>query len=127
MDELTNWIIPGNTIIVYKDNQKVFDYSSGYADMENKVKMQGSEFFNIYSCSKPATVVAALKLYEQGKFLMSDPLYEYIPEFKDMYIKENEDLKKAKNPITIQNLFTMTAGFSYDYSMSAFDKAKKLN
>ena len=114
MDSLTDWIIPGNSAVVYKDGQKVFEYSSGYSDLENKIKMTGEENINIYSCSKVATVTAALQLYEQGKFLLSDPLYEYIPEFKEMYVKSGERIEKAKNPITLRNLFTMTAGLTYN-------------
>ena len=39
MDSLTDWIIPGNSIVVYKDNEQVFSYQSGYSDLENKKKM----------------------------------------------------------------------------------------
>lgn len=88
MDSLTNWVIPGNSVSVYKDNEEVFRYSSGFADIESKTKMRGDELMYIYSCSKVATVTAAMQLLEQGKFLLSDPLYEYIPEFKDMTVKD---------------------------------------
>lgn len=65
--------------------------------MENKIKMNGDELFNIYSCSKVATVTAALQLYEQGYFLLSDPLYDFIPEFKEMFVKtKNGELEKAE-------------------------------
>lgn len=126
MDSLTDWIIPGNSAVVYKDGQKVFEYSSGYSDLENKVKMTGEENIYIYSCSKVATVTAALQLYEQGKFLLSDPLYEYLPEFKDMYVKRENGLEKAKNHITLRNLFTMTAGLTYNMDTPAFKEANKI-
>lgn len=126
MDSLTDWIIPGNSAVVYKDGQKVFEYSSGYSDLENKVKMTGEENIYIYSCSKVATVTAALQLYEQGRFLLSDPLYEYLPEFKDMYVKRENGLEKAKNHITLRNLFTMTAGLTYNMDTPAFKEANKI-
>ncbi len=127
MNELTNWRIPGNTVVVYKDNKEVFRYSSGYSNIEKKIPMNGTKLFNIYSCSKPITVVAAMQLYERGQFLLSDPLYEYIPEFKDMYVRlANGDIVPAKNIITLQNLFTMTAGFTYNTNLPAFETAKKL-
>lgn len=127
LDDLTSWRIPGNSVVVYKDNRKVFSYSSGYSNVENKVKMTGDEMLNIYSCSKPITITAAMQLYEKGKFLLSDPLYEYIPEYKEMLVKkENGELVKADNPITIWNLFTMTAGFSYNHDIEAFKKAKEI-
>ena len=126
MDSLTEWIIPGNSVVIYKDGNKVFEYSSGYSDLEKKIKKTGEEQLYIYSCSKVATVTAALQLYEQGKFLLSDPLYEYLPEFKKMYVKDGDRIKAAENPITIRDLFTMTAGLSYATNTPAFEKARKL-
>lgn len=126
MDSLTEWIIPGNSVVIYKDGKKVFEYSSGYSDLEKKIKKTGEEQLYIYSCSKVATVTAALQLYEQGKFLLSDPLYEYLPEFKKMYVKDGDRIKAAENPITIRDLFTMTAGLSYATNTPAVEKARKL-
>ena len=126
MNSLTEWIIPGNSVVIYKDGNKVFEYSSGYSDLEKKIKKTGEEQLYIYSCSKVATVTAALQLYEQGKFLLSDPLYEYLPEFKKMYVKDGDRIKAAENPITIRDLFTMTAGLSYATNTPAFEKARKL-
>lgn len=126
MDSLTEWIVPGNSVVIYKDGKKVFEYSSGYSDLEKKIKKTGEEQLYIYSCSKVATVTAALQLYEQGKFLLSDPLYEYRPEFKKMYVKDGDRIKAAENPITIRDLFTMTAGLSYATNTPAFEKARKL-
>ncbi len=126
MDHLTSWRIPGNCIRIAVDGKEVFRYESGYSDLENKVPMTGEGLFNIYSCSKPITVTAALQLYEKGVFLLDDPLYEYIPEFRKMYVKEGDDVRKAKNPITLRNLFTMTAGFSYDLSAPGFKKAREI-
>ena len=96
------------------------------SDLEKKIKKTGEEQLYIYSCSKVATVTAALQLYEQGKFLLSDPLYEYLPEFKKMYVKDGDRIKAAENPITIRDLFTMTAGLSYATNTPAFEKARKL-
>lgn len=127
MDRLTAWTIPGNSVRVYKDGKEVFTYSSGYSDLENKIKMNGAELLNIYSCSKPITITAAMQLYEKGYFLLSDPLYEYLPAYKEMMVlNENGEIEKAKKPITLKNLFTMTAGFSYDLNQPAIKKAYEL-
>jgi len=115
MDFLTSWRIPGNDISVCVEGKEVFRYQSGYSDYENKIPMTDDKLFNIYSCSKVATVSAALQLYERGKFLLDDPLYDFIPEYKDMYIKkESGELVKAENPITLRHLFTMTSGLTYN-------------
>lgn len=118
---------PGNTIKVYLDGKQIFDYSCGYSDLDNETPMSGNEHFFLYSCSKITTVTAALQLFEQGKFLLNDPLYDYIPEYKEMYIKARDGkISKAQKPITIKNLFNMTAGLTYDITTPAYSKAREL-
>ncbi|MBQ2786312.1 MAG: beta-lactamase family protein [Oscillospiraceae bacterium] len=127
MDHMTQNRTPGNAIEVYLSGVSVFRYASGYSDLENKIPITGEEMFNIYSCSKVATVTAGAQLLERREFLLKDPLYEYIPEFKEMYIKSNSGaLKKAKNLITIGDLFSMTAGFTYNTKTEGFRKASVL-
>lgn len=126
MDHLTGWRIPGNSVSVCIEGKEVFSYASGYADVERKIPMTKAHLVNLYSCSKVATVTAALQLYEQGKFLLDDPLYEYIPEFRDMYISDDQGVRKAQNPITLRHLFTMTSGLSYDSKTEGFAAARKL-
>ena len=126
MDRLTAWRIPGNSVTVYFENKPVFTYQSGFSDVENQIPMQGGELFNIYSCSKPCTVTAALQLYEKGFFLLDDPLYEYIPAFRDMTVREESGaVVKAKSPITMRHLFTMTAGLNYDTNVPWRARAEK--
>lgn len=125
MEHLTSWRIPGNSVSVYYKGQEVFKYSTGFSDLENKIKMTGGELFNIYSCSKAATVVAALQLYERGKFLLDDPVYNYIEDFKDMYIEEEGRLRKAEKPITMRHLFTHTSGISYNVLCDSIKDAQK--
>ncbi len=122
---LTDWRIPGNAISVYHNGEEVFFHSTGYSDVENNVPMRGDELINIYSCSKVSTVVAALQLYEKGLFLLDDPLYDFIPEYREMYIKDkNGEMRKAEKPITLRHLFTMTAGLTYQIG-DWFDIVKK--
>lgn len=127
MDFLTREIVPGNTICIYQNNREVFRYSSGYADEENHIPMSDDRLVNIYSCSKVTTVTAALQLLEKGIYLLDDPLGEYIPEFKQMYVKDkNGNITEAKKQITLRNLFTMTAGLNYNLNSEGIQKAAKL-
>lgn len=123
MDHLTAWRIPGNSIRVSIDDKEVFTYQSGYADVETKEPMTTKHLVNLYSCSKPATVTAALQLYEQGKIKLDDPVYAYIPEFRQMHLADGS---VAKNPMTLRHLFTMTSGLTYNTKTEAFDKARRL-
>lgn len=126
MDHLTSWRIPGNMISVCVGGKEVFSYASGYENYEKKLPMADAtdKLFNVFSCSKPITVAAALSLFERGYFLLDDPLYDFIPEYRQMYIKDGVRVKKAKNPITLRHLFTMTSGLSYNTTTPSFDKAR---
>ena len=126
MQNLSDTMVPGNSISIYLDGKHVFKHSTGYSDLESKKPMSGDEYLNIYSCSKLTTVTAALQLLEKGKFFVNDPLYDYIPEYKDMYVKTSDgNVIKAENHITIKHLFTMTAGFSYNFNSDGFKRARE--
>ena len=127
LDHLTSWRIPGNVIVICKDGEPVFEYTSGYSDIEKGEKMSFDKYFYIYSCTKITTTLCALKLWEDGLYNLDDPLYDFIPEYRDMYVKrENGDIIKSPVPITIRNLFTMTAGFDYNFKVPAIKKAGKI-
>jgi len=53
--------VPGFDIAVFKSGKCILRYMNGYSDVENKVKMNGKERYNIYSCSKLITCVCALQ------------------------------------------------------------------
>ena len=127
MADMTKNHTVGNSIVIYLDGKIVLKHLDGLNDLENNIPLTGDEMYNIYSCSKVCTVTAATRLLEKGEFLTSDPLYEYMPEFKKMYIKsENGELKEAKNPITIGDLFGMSAGFTYDLRSPGILRAGEL-
>lgn len=130
LDQITQWRIPGADCAVYHKNQPVFRYSAGYADIQSQKPITPDNLYNLYSTSKVITCTAALQLFEQGKFLMNDPVWEYLPEFKEMYIKKtlpngNIELVKAVNSITIRDLFTMCAGLTYDLYTPSLQAVKK--
>jgi len=116
--------VPGFDLAVYKGGECILRYMNGYSDFENKIKMNGKEKYNVYSCSKIITCTTALMLIEQGLFDLEDKLSDYMPEFKEMMVKTENGIKKAENPILIKNLFDMTAGFSYDTETETLMKCK---
>lgn len=136
---------PGVDCIVYKEHEEVFRYFTGKRDIENNIPMDGNELFFIFSMTKILTCTCALQLLEKGKYLLSDPVSMYLPEFEKMKITsdvlDNEIARKieageviggavevkndgyAKNQITIRDLFTMTAGLDYDLESESIKKA----
>jgi len=127
LDYMASARTPGAAVTVYLGGKNVFSYATGYSDLETKTPLTGNEHVNIYSCSKVCTVTAASQLLEKGKFLLSDPLYEYIPEYKHMSVREKDGtLRDAKKPILIGDLFSMTAGFNYNMKSPSIQKAGEL-
>ena len=99
LDYMASCRTPGAAVTVYLSGKKVFSYAAGYSNLETKTSLTGNEHVNIYSCSKVCTVTAASQLLEKGKFLLNDPLYEYIPEYKHMSVREKDGtIRDAKKP-----------------------------
>lgn len=114
--------VPGFDLAIFKDGKCVLRHMNGFSDYENKVRMNGNERYNIYSCSKVITCTAALQLWENGLFSLEDKLSEYMPEFKEMSIRTDDCIKRAEKPILIKHLFEMTAGFSYQLDSPSLQK-----
>ncbi|MCQ2148026.1 MAG: beta-lactamase family protein, partial [Bacteroidales bacterium] len=74
---------PGAAILVVKGDEIIFDKGYGIADIESGAKIDGDTFFNIASCSKQFTAVAALQLVQKGLISLSDPMGKYFPEYTD--------------------------------------------
>ena len=130
LDDITKWRIPGADCAVYYKNKPVFRYSTGYADIKSKKPITADNLYNLYSTSKVITCTATLQLFEKGKFLMTDPLAEYLPEYREMYIQKKiengeTELIKTNNSIKVQDLFTMSAGLTYNTNSVSIQTVKE--
>ncbi|MCL6604007.1 MAG: beta-lactamase family protein [Paenibacillus sp.] len=119
IDSITSWRIPWAEVLVMYRNETVFRYRQGYANLEDKMPIDDRKIFNLYSLTKIMTCTAALQLVEKGAMLLNDPISTYLPEYAEMTVRRilpdgGFALEKAERPITVRDLFTMTAGFSYD-------------
>lgn len=103
--------IPGYDCSVYHHHQEIYRHREGFADLETRTPISENTLYNIYSNTKVITCVAAMQLYEKGKFLLEDEISRFYPEFKHMQVKNPDGtLRDAEKPITIRDLFRMTAG-----------------
>jgi CubicO group peptidase (beta-lactamase class C family) len=99
---------------------KVLDYRTyGYRDMASGAPMTKDTIFRDFSMTKPVTGVAMMILYEQGKWLPTDPIAKYIPEFAHLKVFKGVDadgkiiLEDPEHPPTMRELMSHTAGFTY--------------
>lgn len=112
--------LAGAVSIIIKDNQVVQHKGYGFADIESKKPMQKDQIFRIMSQTKAIASVGIMILYEQGKFLLDEPIWHFIPEFKNPVVldKFNEadstfTIIPAKKEITFRHLLTHTSGIDY--------------
>ena len=96
----------------------------GLRDVENRKPIEADTIFRIHSMSKPITSVAVMMLYEDGYFRLDTPVSDFIPEFKNMkvYNEDQTEISEAKNEVTIKHLLTHTAGLTYGWGSGPVDK-----
>lgn len=103
----------------------VLRHFMGYADAEKTVGLCDDHLYWLFSCTKVITCLAANRLLEEGRLALEDTLDKYLPEFANMLVKTPDGPVPAKNKITILDLITMSAGFTYDFGTPDFAEAKK--
>lgn len=110
--------IAGVSALIFEKDKEVYFNSFGVADREANVPFDRKTIVRIYSMTKPVTGVALMKLFEEGKFQLDDPLSKYAPEFADMKVYKGVDkkgkvlLEPVKRPITVRDITRHTAGFA---------------
>jgi len=105
-------------IINHKNN--IYHEVIGFNDLVKKNKLNKNSFYRIWSMTKPIVAIAALKLVEEKKITLDDPITEYLPEFNGLQVMAREDgnvedVEKIIQYPTIRDLFLHTAGFSYNF------------
>jgi len=110
----------GATALIARNGKIVYYRGFGYDDKENKKPMKRDAIFRIASQTKAITSVAVMILFEEGKFLLDDPLSKYIHSFKNPQVldKFNEadstyTTVPAKREVTIRDLLNHTSGIGY--------------
>ncbi len=95
--------------------------SYGHQDIDSKKKIQENSIWRIYSMTKPIVSVGLMMLYEEGKFQLNDPLYQYIPELKDMKVHTGgRTTAPAKNPIRVVDILRHSSGFGYGWGPDTY-------
>jgi CubicO group peptidase (beta-lactamase class C family) len=91
------------------DGKLVHKGSLGYSNLATQTLADESTVYRIASMSKSFTAIAILKLRDEGKLVLDDPVYKYIPEMKNQ-----KYVTKDATPVTIRHLLTHGAGFPED-------------
>ena len=110
----------GVSVLVARNGRIVYHKAYGQDDMEAGTPLKRDAIFRIASQTKAITSIGLMMLFEEGKFLLDDPVSKYIPAFKNMTVLDKYNEKDttyttvpAKREITIRQLLTHTSGISY--------------
>ncbi|MGC4022224.1 MAG: serine hydrolase domain-containing protein [Cyclobacteriaceae bacterium] len=117
---ITKAQIPGVVGFIARNGKIVYQKSFGFSNVEKKTPLKSDNIFRIASQSKAVTSLAVMMLWEDGKFLLDEPISKYIPEFKEpkvlVWFNEKDSTysaQPAKSEITIRQLLTHSSGIDY--------------
>jgi CubicO group peptidase (beta-lactamase class C family) len=113
--------IAGAVTLVARKGRAAWFKAQGMLDIESGKPMPPDAIFRICSMTKPITSLAVMTLYEEGRFLLNDPVSKYLPEFKNPKVLVKPPAGEpytipAAREITIKHLLTHTAGLTYHWN-----------
>ena len=120
----TNYIdkglLTGYQLVIARDGKVAFTSSQGLADREANRPVADDTIWRIFSMTKPITAVAAMILWEEGRFELHDPVAKFIPEFADTEVWRGGTwvkpvLEPQSEAMEMWHLFTHTAGLTYGF------------
>ena len=98
---------------IVKNGKLIHFDSYGNSDISDQDSLENDDIFRIASMTKPIVSVALMMLHEEGKFKLNDPVYKYIPEFKNLTVKKRKKTKPVKNHVKVVDLLRHSAGLNF--------------
>lgn len=100
----------GTVVLIARDGEQVYRRAAGLADRENKVTMREETIFRLASITKPIVAITAMRLVEQGRIALNDPITKWLPDFRPRLPDGSEAI------IRIRHLLTHTSGLGYTFA-----------
>ncbi len=118
LEEFAQSTVPGCTCTIMQGDQVIYEGAAGYADIASGKKVNGHSMFRQASTTKLFTYAILGMLYEEGRFLFSEPVGKYLPEWSEtrkfvVLPNGNIDVAPTERPLTIQNAVAMMCGLPY--------------
>ena len=110
--------LSGCGVQVTQHGKTIYEGYAGYADVEAKKPITKDSVFRLASMSKIPMYTSLLMLYEKGYFNLTDPIGNWLPEWKSsrMYVREATgaiSIVPCKNQITVSDVLSMKCGLPY--------------
>jgi CubicO group peptidase (beta-lactamase class C family) len=111
----------GAITVVVRHGEVAHEECHGLMDREQRRPMRPDALFRMYSMTKPIVCVALLSLYEEGRFRLTDPVADALPELRGLKVfaggtADDPRLVDPVRQITYRDVLTHTAGFTYHYT-----------
>ncbi len=112
--------IAGWHIVVSRRGEVAHSSTYGLRDLEAGAPVTADTLWRIYSMTKPITSVAAMMLWEEGRFELNDEISRWLPEFADVRVYDKGSALRpftvpALEPIRVWHLLTHTSGLTYGF------------
>jgi CubicO group peptidase (beta-lactamase class C family) len=126
--EISSGRIPGAVTLIVRKGETVYSSAIGISNPANKSEMKTDNIFYIQSMTKPIITTAFMMLFEEGHFLLTDPLSKYLPAAKNLQVLKNQQEGKGgvteplKREIILADLLSHTAGFSHGLGETKYEK-----
>ncbi|MFP5321022.1 MAG: serine hydrolase domain-containing protein [Acidimicrobiia bacterium] len=122
--------IAGAQVAVLRHGSLGYFESFGQRDREREQPVTEDTIWRWYSMTKPVTGVALLTLYERGHFQLDDPIHRWIPEWRDMTVREPDPsggarVVPAHRPPTVRDVLTHTSGIGYGFENGDIDLTQR--
>lgn len=103
--------IAGAVTLVARHGKVVHFDAQGFRYKEEHLPMTKDTIFSLMSMTKPIVSTALMMLWEEGRFMLDDPISMWLPAYADKQVMENGKLVKAK-PVTVRHILTHTSGLA---------------
>ncbi|HET9441117.1 MAG TPA: serine hydrolase domain-containing protein, partial [Longimicrobiales bacterium] len=118
--------LAGIIAVIARHGRTGYEETFGWSDIERRERMKRDAVFRIFSMTKPVVAAGALKLVDQGKLSLDDPVAKYIPAFADIKVfaggtADQPALRAPDSVMTVRHLLTHTAGLAYGLTRSPVD------
>ncbi|MBQ7604047.1 MAG: beta-lactamase family protein [Clostridia bacterium] len=117
--------VPGCELSVFFHGENVFRECYGHDDEFLERKTSRETMYMLYSMTKVFTSFAAMKLVEEGKLGLDDPVAKYLPEYGKLTVSDGGVIRPARETLTVRHLMSMQGGFDYDTSFPGIVKANE--
>jgi CubicO group peptidase (beta-lactamase class C family) len=120
---ITRGDVPGLVVMAATRDRILYQRAFGRADVSQGRPMTVDALFRIASMTKAVTSVAAMQLYEEGRFTLDEPAEKHLPELANLMVFQSFDratgaytVRPASNKVTIRHLLTHTSGLGYAFT-----------